>query len=67
MDLKTFFKTLNASFFFYKVLLFFEQNVFLIFCFLSNFGTKRKHTGLTNSESAKDLVRISVLEEKLDL
>ena len=30
-------------------------------------GTKRKHTGLTNSEYAKDLVRISVLEEEIDL
>ena len=28
---------------------------------------KRKHTGLTKSEYAKELVRISVLEEKLDL
>ena len=28
---------------------------------------KRKHTGLTNSEYAKELVSISVLEEKLDL
>ena len=48
-------------------MLFLEQNVFVTFCFFSIFGTKRKHTGLTNSESAKDLVRISVLEEKLDL
>ena len=28
---------------------------------------KRKHTGLTNSEYAKEFVRISVLEEKLDM
>ena len=40
---------------------------FAIFCFFLIFGTKRKHTGLTNSESAKDLIRISVLEEKIDL
>ena len=39
----------------------------LFFCFFSIFCIKRKHTGLTNSESAKELVRISVLEEKLDL
>ena len=39
----------------------------LIFAFLSIFGTKRKHVGLTNTEYAKDLVRISVLVEKLDL
>ena len=39
----------------------------LIFTFLSIFGTKRKHTVLTNSEYAKELVRISVLEEKLSL
>ena len=37
------------------------------FFFLSIFGTKRKHTVLTNSEYAKELVRISVLEEKLSL
>ena len=30
-------------------------------------GTKRKHTGLTNSEYEKELVRINVLEEKLYL
>ena len=40
---------------------------FVILCFFLIFGTKRKHTVLSNSESAKDLVRISVLEEKLDL
>ena len=39
----------------------------LSFSFLSVFGTKRKHSGLTNSEYAKELVRISVLNEKLDL
>ena len=39
----------------------------LIFDFFSTFGTKRKHTGLTDSEYAKDMVRLSVLEEKLDL
>ena len=37
------------------------------FCFFSLFGAKRKHNSPNNSESAKDLVRISVLEEKLDL
>ena len=35
--------------------------------YFSIFGTKRKQTGLTNYESAEDLVRISVLEEKLEL
>ena len=40
---------------------------FVIFCFFLIFGTKRKHTGLSNSESAKELVRIRVLAEKLDL
>ena len=39
--------------------------VSLIFAFSQFFGTKRKHTGLTNSEYAEELVRISVLEEKL--
>ena len=39
----------------------------LIFAFFWIFGIKRKHTGLTNSEYAKELARISVLEEKLDL
>ena len=42
-------------------------NVFVNVCFFSVFGKKRKHTRPTNSESAKDLVRISVLEEKLGL
>ena len=42
-------------------------SVFLNFCFFSIFGTKRKLTFLTNCEYAKDLVRISVLVEKLDL
>ena len=32
-------------------------NIFVNVCFFSVFGTKRKHTGLTNSEYAKDLVR----------
>ena len=46
----------------------FKGSVFSIFfCFFSNFGTKSKHTGLNNSEYAKELVRISVLEKKLDL
>ena len=39
----------------------------LISAFFWISGMKRKHTGLTNSEYAKELVRISVLEEKLDL
>ena len=39
----------------------------LSFAFLSVFGTKRKHSGLANSEYAKELVRISVLDEKMDL
>ena len=38
-----------------------------MYAFSRFFGTKRKHTGLINSEYAKDLVRISVLEEKLFL
>ena len=42
-------------------------SVFVKFCFLSVFGAKRKHTRLINSENSKELVRISVLEEKLDL
>ena len=42
-------------------------NVFVNFCFFSGFGTKRKHNSLTNSEFAKELFRIEVLEEKLDL
>ena len=44
-----------------------KAQCFRYFLFFSIFGTKLKHTGPTNSESAKDLVRISVLEEKLDL
>ena len=43
----------------------FKGCVFVNFCFFSVFGTKRKHTGLTSSESAKELVRIGVLKEKL--
>ena len=39
----------------------------LSLAFLSVFGTKRRNSGLTNSEYANYLVRISVLEEKLDL
>ena len=42
-------------------------SVFVNDCFFSIFGTKRKHTGLTNSKYAKELVRLSVLEEQLDL
>ena len=42
-------------------------NVFVKVCFFSLFGVKRKHTSPTNSESAKVLIRINVLEEKLDL
>ena len=42
-------------------------SIFVNVCFFSIFGTKRKHTGLSNSEYAKELVRISVLDEKLDL
>ena len=37
-----------------------------MFAFYSLFSAKRNHTSPTSSESAKDLVRISVLEEKLD-
>ena len=39
----------------------------LMFVFFSVFGTKRKDTSPTSLVSAKDLVRISVLAEKLDL
>ena len=39
----------------------------LIFAFFWIFGMKSKHTILTNSEYAKELARIGVLEEKLDL
>ena len=35
--------------------------------FFSLFGAKHNHTSPTSSESAKELVRISVLAEKLDL
>ena len=35
--------------------------------FFSIFGTKHKQTSPTSSESAKDLLRMSVLEEKLCL
>ena len=49
----------------YKTLKF--LNVFVNVCFFSLFGEKHKHTSPSSSESAKDLVRISVLEEKLDL
>ena len=38
----------------------------LIFAF-ARFSAKRNHNGLTNSEYAEELVRISVLVEKLDL
>ena len=42
-------------------------NAFVNVCFFSVFGPKCKHTSPKNSESARDLVRISVLEEKLSL
>ena len=42
-------------------------NVFVNVRFFSVFGAQRKHSSPASSESAKDLVRISVLEEKLDL
>ena len=45
----------------------YRLSIFVNFCFFSTFGIKRKHTGVTNSEYAKKLARISVLEEKLDL
>ena len=45
----------------------YRLSVFNIFYFFSIFGTKRKHTGLTNSLYAKEFVTISVLEEKLYL
>ena len=51
----------------YKTLKFNVSMFSFIFAFFSLFGTIRKHTSPTNFESAKDLVRISVLEEKLDL
>ena len=38
----------------------------LIFAFFSLLGAKPKNTSPTSSESAKELVKISVLEEKLD-
>ena len=40
-------------------------NILVNVCFASLLGAKRKHNCINNSESAKDLVRISVLEEKL--
>ena len=42
-------------------------NVFVNVCFFAVFGKKRKHTSPTSSESAIHWVRITVLEEKLDL
>ena len=42
-------------------------NFFVNVRFFSIFGTKRKHTSPTSSESVKDFVRTSGLEEKLDL
>ena len=36
-------------------------------CYFSIYGTKRKQMDVINSEFGKELVRISVLEEKLDL
>ena len=41
-------------------------NILVNVCFSSLFGAKRNHTSPTSSESAKDLVRISVLEGKFD-
>ena len=42
-------------------------NVFVNVCFFSIFGTKRQLTSPSSCDSAKELVKISVLEEKLDL
>ena len=38
-----------------------------MFAFFSLFGAKRKHTSPTSSEFAKELVRINVFEEKLEM
>ena len=46
----------------------FKVSIFsLMFAFFSLFGAKHSYTSPTSSESAKELVRIVVLEEKLDL
>ena len=42
-------------------------DVFVIVRFFSIFGTKHKQNSSTSSESAKDLLRMSVFEEKLGL
>ena len=42
-------------------------NIFVNVCFFSVFDKKRKHTSPSNSEYAEEMVRISVLEEELDL
>ena len=51
----------------YKTLKVKVSMISLIFIFFSRFGAKRKQNSPTISESAKNLVRKSVLEEKLDL
>ena len=53
--------------FFKSLLIFSFFSVFVIVCFLSLFGAKKRHTSPTSSESAKYLVIISVLGEKLGL
>ena len=40
-------------------------NILVDVCFFSLFGAKRNYTSPTNSESAKDSVRISLFDEKL--
>ena len=50
----------------YRTLKFKVSMFSLIFAFSRIFGAKRKHNSPVSSESAKDLVRISVLAEKLD-
>ena len=46
----------------------FKFSIFsLMFAFSLFFGPKHNYTIPTTSESAKDFVRVSVLEEKLDL
>ena len=59
--------SIRKKVFFKSLLIFSIFSVFVIVCFLSLFGAKNKHTSPTSSESAKDLVRKSDLEEKLDL
>ena len=53
--------------FFKSLLIFSIFSVFVIVCFLSLFGAKNRHTSPTSSESAKYLVIVSVLGEKLGL